>query len=113
VDHQLMIAEHVTCEMLVELATEWMDGALAPENRVELELHLVTCDGCTAYIEQLRKTREVLGTLEEGPPEPGVRRNLLALFRQHTASDGRGSGEGPEAQVSGDDRPEGRSGGAG
>jgi anti-sigma factor RsiW len=77
-----MIAEHVTCQMLVEQATDWMEGALAPETAVELELHLATCDGCAAYLEQLRATRQALSRLGGGPPEPGVRQNLLALFRQ-------------------------------
>ncbi len=93
-----MIAEHVTCQMLVELVTEWMDGALAPETRVELELHMVTCAACTTYVDQLRKTRAALGQLhDEAPPEPAVRQNLLSLFRQKTAG---APGEGP-----GDDAP--------
>lgn len=93
-----MLADHVTCQMLVELATDWMDGALAPETQVELELHMVTCTACVAYVDQLRKTRAAVGRLadDDAPPAPEVRQNLLALFRQRAAEPAEASDD-PEA----------------
>lgn len=82
-----MIPEHLSCRMLVEEATEWMEGGLDPDRRVELEVHLVTCVGCTAYVEQLRLTQQALaGTLPDELPSEQVRASLLDLFRQRRPS---------------------------
>jgi anti-sigma factor RsiW len=55
-----MKADYLHCEHVVEMATDWMEGALAPAERVELEVHLVTCAGCVAYIEQMRRSTRIL-----------------------------------------------------
>ncbi len=85
-----MIPEHLRCQTLVEEITEWMDGGLDARQRAELELHLVTCVGCTAYLAQLRQVSETLAAAaEEGEAGPSdeVRSNLMALFRQRRPTD--------------------------
>lgn len=90
-----MIPDHLSCRMLVEDVTEWMEGGLSTGRRAELELHLVTCVGCTAYVEQLRQTSRALAATaqaEDVPPEDGgppaeVRTALLDLFRQRRPPD--------------------------
>lgn len=85
-----MIPDHLSCRTLVEEATEWMEGGLAPGRRAELELHLVTCVGCTAYVEQLRQTsRAVAATApsDDELPSAEVRDALLDLFRQRRPPD--------------------------
>ena len=85
-----MIPDHVSCRMLVEEVTEWMERGLPAGRRAELELHLVTCVGCTADVEQLRQTsRALAGTAQldderpdDEPPPAQVRSALLDLFRQ-------------------------------
>ena len=73
------------CKTLVELVTDWLEGALPEPTRSELELHVATCQGCIAYIEQMRVTQAALARLESvetiEPPEPGVRDELMAVFR--------------------------------
>jgi anti-sigma factor RsiW len=80
-----MIHDPFDCKMLVELVTEWLEGELPEPTRSELELHVATCAGCIAYIEQMRTTQAALARLESvetiEPPEPGVRDELLAVFR--------------------------------
>jgi anti-sigma factor RsiW len=72
------------CMDLVELVTEYLEGALDEERREMVEAHLRTCDGCQVYVEQMRETREYLGHV---PPEAGsdlpdqARRELLDAFR--------------------------------
>ena len=44
----------LSCRQLVELATDYLEGALSRADRLRLERHLAACDGCTAYIEQMR-----------------------------------------------------------
>lgn len=85
-----MIPEHLSCRMLVEEATEWLEGGLDPDRRVEIELHLVTCVGCTAYVEQLRQTSQVLASAAPSAdelPSEDVRRALLDLFRRRRPAD--------------------------
>ena len=80
-----MIPEHLSCRTLVEEVTDWMEGGLDVGRRVELEVHLVTCVGCTAYVEQLRQTQRTVASTappDDELPSEEVRASLLDLFRQ-------------------------------
>jgi anti-sigma factor (TIGR02949 family) len=71
----------LTCRELVELVTEYLDGAMPPAERARFEAHMADCPGCRAYLEQMRQTIRLLGRLtEESIPAP-VREQLLTLFR--------------------------------
>lgn len=78
-----MTAEYLHCEQVVEMASDWMEGALSTADRVGLEVHLVTCAGCVAYIAQLKLSQQVLGRLDDEAPPPAIRRNLMDMFRRH------------------------------
>jgi len=73
------------CVDLVELVTDYLEGALDQELREMVEAHLRMCDGCQVYLKQMRETREYLGHV---PPEAGsdlpdqARRELLDAFRE-------------------------------
>ena len=71
----------MTCQELVELVTDYFEGTLPAPERERFEFHLSMCDGCTAYLEQMRRTIQVLGrlTVDDIPPEE--QENLLELFR--------------------------------
>ena len=72
------------CMELVELVTDYLEGALDEERREMVEAHLRTCDGCQVYVEQMRETREYLGRVPPaaGPDLPDqARRELLDAFR--------------------------------
>jgi anti-sigma factor RsiW len=71
----------MTCREVVELMTDYLEGALTAADRVRFEEHIAACAGCTGYLEQLRASLRVLGALAEVPvPEP-QRRELVAAFR--------------------------------
>ena len=38
----------LTCQQVVELVTEYLDGVMEPRRRARFEAHLAACDGCTA-----------------------------------------------------------------
>lgn len=57
----------VRCVQMVELVTEYLEGALSPRERRRFETHLSRCEHCSAYVEQMRETLRLLG---EVPPEP-------------------------------------------
>jgi len=71
----------LTCQELVELVTEYLDGALPPAEHARFEEHLGICEGCAHYLEQFRVTTRLVGrTGEELETLPGVDR-LLEAFR--------------------------------
>ncbi len=80
-----MIHDPFDCQMLVELVTDWLEGELPEPTREELELHVATCAGCIAYVEQMRTTQTALERLESidvvEPMEADARESLLAVFR--------------------------------
>ena len=69
------------CRELVELLTDYLEGSLAPDERIRFELHLAVCDGCTAYLRQLRATLCAAVRLTERTIPDGVRDRLMAAFR--------------------------------
>lgn len=75
--------EEVTCREFVDLVTEYWEGAL-PEERLELvEEHLVMCDLCGVYLEQMEDTVAATGAASASEPVPEEsERELLAAFRQ-------------------------------
>ena len=77
----MLISEDLTCKELVELVTEYLEGALPPEDRDRFEQHLVLCDGCGRYLEQMRTTIAMAGELTEESIPPAAQERLLAIFR--------------------------------
>jgi anti-sigma factor RsiW len=78
--------DDLTCRELVELVTDYLEGALLPHDRLRFEHHLASCDGCTAYLVQMRETIDLCGSLDEQRIEPEVRQALLHAFRGWAAT---------------------------
>jgi anti-sigma factor RsiW len=71
----------MTCRQVVELMTDYLEGVLSQADRARFEQHLVGCDGCRAYLAQLRMTRTVLGRLGVEPVPEAIQRDLMEAFR--------------------------------
>lgn len=69
------------CRDVVELMTDYLDGALSDADAARFEEHIAGCDGCRAYLEQLRATRMLTGRLAEEPVPETLREELVAAFR--------------------------------
>jgi anti-sigma factor RsiW len=78
---QVQIPE-MACQELVELITEYLEGALDPNDVARFEGHLEGCDGCRAYLEQMRETIDALGHLPRESLSPQAEATLLAAFRE-------------------------------
>jgi anti-sigma factor RsiW len=74
--------EHVSCQEVVELVTDYLEGALAPEVVERFEHHLTLCEGCVWYVEQIRMTVEAVGRIGEQDVPPDTRDGLVAAFRE-------------------------------
>ncbi len=85
-------ASDLTCRELVELVTSYLEGALPPADRRSLERHLADCEGCRAYLAQLRSVLRAAGRLSERSLPEEARAPLLRAFRAWKAGDaGRGA----------------------
>jgi anti-sigma factor RsiW len=71
----------LTCREMVALVTEYLEDRLDPGERARFEAHLALCEGCTAYLDQMRRTIGALGQLSEDQLSPAAREDLLAAFR--------------------------------
>jgi anti-sigma factor RsiW len=78
--------EQLSCRELVELVTDYLEGALSEEERMRFEQHISGCDGCKVYLEQMRQTIELLGRLLAPALAPEAERELLEAFRGWRAS---------------------------
>jgi predicted anti-sigma-YlaC factor YlaD len=66
---------------MVELVTEYLEGAMSARDVAIFEAHLSVCPGCTAYFEQIRQTIKLAGKLTEDSIDPQARDELLRVFR--------------------------------
>jgi predicted anti-sigma-YlaC factor YlaD len=73
--------EQLSCRELVELVTDYLEGALLEDERVRFEEHIDICGGCRVYLEQIRQTISLLGHLPENGLSPDAERELLDAFR--------------------------------
>lgn len=74
-------ADDLACQELVELVTDYLEGRLAEAERRRFDAHLVGCEGCRRYLEQMRLTIRALGRLPEESVTTEARERLLAAFR--------------------------------
>jgi anti-sigma factor RsiW len=75
----------LNCRELVELVTDYLEGAMPPAQRARFEAHIATCDGCAVYLRQIRETIVVLGTLPADPLSREAEDELRTGFRDWQA----------------------------
>lgn len=75
-----MIRDDVRCSEVVTVLTDYFDGALPADERVALEQHLLFCEGCVSFVEQLRTTVGLTGRLVQADVPTPVMDRLLQMF---------------------------------
>jgi anti-sigma factor RsiW len=73
--------DHITCQEVVELVTDYFEGALPADEAELFEQHLNFCDGCVWYMDQLRLTAATAARLREEDVPDAAREQLLTAFR--------------------------------
>jgi anti-sigma factor RsiW len=71
----------VHCQEIVELVTDYLEGALDADMTAKVEAHLQLCDGCDIYVEQIRATIRALGTVPVQTLSTTAQAELLRAFR--------------------------------
>ncbi len=67
-------ATPMTCKEVVELVTDYLEGTMPAADRERFEEHLMGCEGCGRYLDQVRTTIRIAGVsggagVEELPQE--------------------------------------------
>lgn len=81
------------CRTLVQMVTDWLEGEVEEPTLSELELHVATCSGCLAYIDQVRAMMVAMSQLDgldtNAPTNDDSRARLIEMFRdrERIASD--------------------------
>jgi anti-sigma factor RsiW len=76
-----MSSLELTCSVLTERATDYLDQSLPPEEELAFETHLVYCAPCGRFVRQLREVVAGLAALPRAEADPGERASLLAAYR--------------------------------
>jgi predicted anti-sigma-YlaC factor YlaD len=75
----------LSCREVVELVTAYLEGALTEAEEVRFEEHLAMCDGCAAYLDQMRRTIDVAGRLDPEAIDVEACDRLIHAFRSWRA----------------------------
>jgi anti-sigma factor (TIGR02949 family) len=76
------VNDELSCQEMIEVVTNYLDGALPSDERQRFERHLSYCAGCSTYVDQMRETIRQTGVVprEESLP-PALRERIVAQFR--------------------------------
>jgi anti-sigma factor RsiW len=75
-------AEDLPCIELVELVTDYLEGALDPGTHARFETHLAECEACREYLEQIRFVVAASGRLAVDELAPETQAAMVRLFRE-------------------------------
>ena len=70
----------MNCRQFVEIVTDYLEQQLDDARLAWTEAHLAGCDGCRAYLDQMRQTIAALRELADGDLDLGRRARILAAM---------------------------------
>ena len=76
------MTEHLSCQEIVELVTSYIEQRLPADDSALFEEHIVFCDACEFYLDQMRTTVAAVGRIPEEDVPPETRDRLLTAFRE-------------------------------
>ena len=75
--------EDLSCQELVELVTDYLEGALTAPERARFDAHLADCPWCEAHLQQVRTTLALARAAGGEEPAPDVSPMLDAFRAWH------------------------------
>ncbi len=72
----------LVCREVVELLTDYLEGALSPRDHERLEGHLAACPPCTAYLAQIRSTISLAGHVAPDDLSAEALDDLIEVYRR-------------------------------
>jgi predicted anti-sigma-YlaC factor YlaD len=64
-----------------ELVTDYLERAVSLRSRLDMWWHLIRCQACRRYYEQMRRTVRLLGSGSPSPPDSGTEESVLTAAR--------------------------------
>ncbi|HLH13747.1 MAG TPA: zf-HC2 domain-containing protein [Solirubrobacteraceae bacterium] len=77
----------IACQEMVELVTDYLEGALTRSQRRRFEAHIAGCENCSEYLRQMRATIRLTGRLRAESLPPAMREELVALYERWRAEE--------------------------
>ena len=77
----------IECQQVVELVTAYLDDALDAKDRRRLDAHFAACPHCSAYLEQIRETISITGSITPEQLSDAALADLTAVFRSWAADE--------------------------
>ncbi len=84
---RLAFRRDLACQQVVELVTDYLEGALRDPARRRFEKHLAGCPHCTEYLAQIRETIRLAGRVTPEDLTPQMRDDLTDVFRRWRAEE--------------------------
>jgi len=78
----LLARDPLVCQEVVELVSDYLEGALPRGQRRRFERHLAHCPHCSEYLAQMRETIRLAGRLVPQDFSPAMRDEFSELFRR-------------------------------
>ncbi len=78
-------AQPLVCQQMVELITDYLEGAMPRSLRRRFEAHLAGCEHCSEYLEQMRTTIRLSGRLRAEDLSPQMSKEFAAIYRRWQA----------------------------
>jgi predicted anti-sigma-YlaC factor YlaD len=76
-----------TCRDMSELVTDYLERAVSLHTRLSMWRHLVRCEACRRYYEQMRYTVRLLGSRRPAPPDRTTEESLLGAVHGQRRTD--------------------------
>ena len=77
----MRLNDDLTYAEVVQLVTDYVEGALSTDDRRRFEEHIVICEGCGTHLQQMRTTITVAGRVREEELSTQTVDELTAAFR--------------------------------
>ena len=78
----------LVCRQMVELITDYLEGALPRSQRKRFEAHIAGCEHCGEYLAQVRRTIRLTGQLAAEDLSPEMSEAFAAIYRRWQAEAG-------------------------
>ena len=79
----MALTKEITCHQAVALVSNYLDGALSWRDRRRLEHHLADCDACSAYLDQMRVTIALSGSVSPDDLSAKALTDLMDVFDKY------------------------------
>ena len=77
-----------TCKHLLRELTDYLDGSLETEVRIQLEAHLAKCPDCWVELDTMKKTIQVFKGMDPYPLPENVKTRLMKALQKRCSEAG-------------------------